>query len=72
MCFTSDHGDMMGDHGMWRKGYPYRGSAHVPLFLYGPGIPVGERIEESLSDRDIDVLQRAPTARNPRPHSATR
>ena len=34
--FTADHGDMMGDHYLWRKGYPYFGSAHVPMLLSWP------------------------------------
>ncbi|XP_064395752.1 arylsulfatase-like [Halichondria panicea] len=34
--FTSDHGDMMGDHFLWRKGYPYFGSARVPMLLSWP------------------------------------
>lgn len=41
VCFTSDHGDMMGDHGLWRKGLPYEGSAHIPLIIAGPGIAPG-------------------------------
>ena len=36
ICFTSDHGEMMGDHHLFRKGYPYEGSARVPLILRGP------------------------------------
>lgn len=36
ICFVSDHGEMMGDHHLWRKGYPYEGSARVPLILAGP------------------------------------
>jgi arylsulfatase len=36
VCFVSDHGEMMGDHHLWRKGYPYEGSARVPLILAGP------------------------------------
>ena len=34
--FTADHGDMMGDHYHWRKGYPYFGSASVPMLLRWP------------------------------------
>ena len=34
--FTADHGDMMGDHYLWRKGYPYFGSAHIPMILSWP------------------------------------
>ncbi|HKJ28132.1 MAG TPA: arylsulfatase [Anaerolineales bacterium] len=36
ICFVSDHGEMMGDHNMFRKGFPYEGSARVPLILVGP------------------------------------
>lgn len=36
ICFTSDHGEMMGDHHMYRKGLPYEGSARIPLILVGP------------------------------------
>ncbi len=36
VCFTADHGDMMGDHDLFRKSVPYEGSARVPLILAGP------------------------------------
>ena len=36
ILFTSDHGDMMGDHLLYRKTYPYEGSVHVPLILRWP------------------------------------
>jgi arylsulfatase len=36
ICFVSDHGEMMGDHHLFRKGLPYEGSARVPLILVGP------------------------------------
>ena len=40
-CFTSDHGEMLGDHDFFRKGLAYEGSAHIPLIFRGPGIPFG-------------------------------
>ena len=36
ILFTADHGDMMGDHYHWRKGYPYYGSANIPMLLSWP------------------------------------
>lgn len=35
--FVSDHGDMLGDHNLFRKALPYEGSAGVPLLVYDPG-----------------------------------
>lgn len=49
VCFTSDHGDMMGDHGLWRKGLPYQGSSSIPMIFQGPGIAAGQH-QESLMD----------------------
>ena len=36
LIFTSDHGDMVGDHHLWRKTYAYEGSARVPLMIVPP------------------------------------
>lgn len=36
ICFTADHGDMMGDHYHWRKTYPYQGSAGIPFIVKWP------------------------------------
>ena len=36
IVFTSDHGDMMGDHHMHRKCYAYEGSARIPMVIHYP------------------------------------
>jgi arylsulfatase len=36
IIFLADHGDMLGDHDLWRKTYAYEGSAHVPMLLRWP------------------------------------
>jgi len=41
IVFTSDHGDMLGDHECWQKRSFYEESVGVPLFLSGPGIDRG-------------------------------
>lgn len=42
IVFTSDHGDMLGDHYMIQKGVPWRQSLNVPLAIKAPGIePIG-------------------------------
>ncbi len=56
ICFTSDHGEMLGDHHMFRKGYPYEGSARIPLILKGPpnsGIVGNSACEQVCELRDV-------------------
>jgi len=36
IVFVADHGDMLGDHHLWRKSYAYQGSAHIPMILRWP------------------------------------
>jgi len=36
IIFTSDHGDMMGDHHLHRKTYAYEGSARIPFVIRYP------------------------------------
>ncbi len=36
ILYTSDHGDMLGDHHLWRKTYAYEGSARIPMLLRWP------------------------------------
>lgn len=38
IIFTSDHGEMLGDHGLLQKGCRfYEGAVHIPLILSWPG-----------------------------------
>jgi len=50
----SDHGDMLGDHHLWRKTYAYEGSARIPMLLRWPksmgmdnqrGLALGQPVE---------------------------
>ena len=52
VIYTSDHGDMMGEHGLWFKNAAYEWSSRVPWIITGPGIPQG-RIPEVVSLLDI-------------------
>jgi arylsulfatase A-like enzyme len=36
VVFTSDHGELLGDHYLWRKGHPLEASARVPFAIAGP------------------------------------
>ncbi len=54
IVFTSDHGDLCGEHGRLNKGVPYEGSARIPFLLYCPGkIDAGTVVNEALSCIDF-------------------
>jgi arylsulfatase A-like enzyme len=59
VLLTSDHGDQLGDYGLFGKGGPWQQSFHVPLILVAPGIGDGgtTRVVDELTE-SIDV---APT-----------
>jgi arylsulfatase A-like enzyme len=38
VVYTSDHGDMMGEHHLLQKGLPFEASARVPLLIHVPGM----------------------------------
>lgn len=35
ICFTTDHGDMLGNHGLWAKRLFYEYAANIPMILVG-------------------------------------
>ena len=54
IVFTSDHGDLCGEHGRLNKGVPYEGSARIPFLVRCPGqIPGGRIVHEALSCIDF-------------------
>jgi arylsulfatase A-like enzyme len=54
VVFTSDHGEMLGDHGMHSKMIFYEGSVHVPLLMRFPGrIKPGTFVDEPVSTMDV-------------------
>jgi arylsulfatase A-like enzyme len=40
IIFTSDHGEMLGDHHLFRKSLAYEGSTHVPFFITGRNVDI--------------------------------
>ena len=40
IIFCADHGEMLGDHGMYHKSVPYDPSIRIPLILRGPGVKI--------------------------------
>jgi len=54
VVFTSDHGDMLGSHGLLHKEHPYEESLRTPLILRMPGrIQAGRESEALVSGIDL-------------------
>lgn len=54
VVFTSDHGDMLGSHGVQRKQWPWDESVLIPLLMRGPGVPGGGcRSDTIISTVDV-------------------
>jgi choline-sulfatase len=52
VVFVSDHGDMLGERGLWFKMSFREGSSRVPLMIAGPGLEAG-RVETPVSTMDV-------------------
>lgn len=52
ILFVSDHGDMLGERGLWFKMSFLEGSARVPLMISAPQMPAG-LIEAPVSNIDV-------------------
>ncbi|MEQ4210306.1 sulfatase-like hydrolase/transferase [Actinopolymorpha sp. B9G3] len=60
ILFTSDHGDMLGDHRMWAKSVFYEGSANIPMILSAPA--GDDRVRQgSVDDRLVGLQDVMPT-----------
>lgn len=54
VVFSSDHGDMHGSHGVYKKQWPWNEAVKVPFAIRFPGVvPTGQRADTPLSVIDI-------------------
>lgn len=56
ILFTCDHGDMLGDHHLWRKTHAYEGSARVPMLVRWPASLTaarGQVLAQPVELRDV-------------------
>ena len=57
VVFTSDHGEMLGDHGLWAKRVFYEGSANVPMIVVGRAgderVPAGRVDARTVGHQDV-------------------
>ena len=59
IIYWTDHGEMLGDHGLWAKNSMYESSAAIPLIVAGPDVPVGHATRTPVSTLDCfpSILQ---------------
>jgi len=53
VIYMSDHGEHLGEHGLFNKETAYEGSVGVPLILAGPGLPAGRTVDRPVSLIDL-------------------
>ena len=54
VLFTTDHGDMLGNHGLYLKGpWPLEDLLRVNLIASGPGVVAGNVVDEPVSTLDL-------------------
>lgn len=56
IVYTSDHGELLGNRGLWCKSFMYEDSVGVPMIISGPGVPAGRTV-----DTNVNLVDVAPT-----------
>jgi choline-sulfatase len=51
--YTSDHGESLGEHGLWQKNTLYDVANHVPLIMAGAGLPAGSVVDAPVAHVDL-------------------
>jgi choline-sulfatase len=51
--YTSDHGESLGEHGLWLKNNMYDVATRVPLVMAGAGLPKNINIEAPVAHVDV-------------------
>ncbi len=53
VIFTSDHGEMMGERGMWFKQHFFEWAARIPFIVFAPGRFKPARVTQNISLIDL-------------------
>jgi choline-sulfatase len=70
VAYTSDHGDQLGERGLWWKHTFYEESVAVPLILSWPGrLPAGQRRPQVVNLIDVTATMLEALGAQPLPHA---
>jgi choline-sulfatase len=72
VIYTSDHGEMAGNRGLWCKSFMYRDSVDVPMIMAGPGVPPGATCDTEVSLVDIAATLDEAAGRTTDAHASLR
>ena len=73
IVYSSDHGEQVGEHGLWWKQTFYEDSVRVPALLSWPGrLPTGGRCDRVVSALDLNATMIDALESPPLPHSRGR
>jgi len=73
IIYTSDHGEQVGEHGLWWKQTFYEEAVRVPTILSWPGVlPAGERCDRVVSSLDLNATMLDALGAPPLPRSEGR
>lgn len=56
IIFTADHGEMMGERGMWYKQHFFEWASKIPLIIYAPN-----RFKPSKINKNVSLINLLPT-----------
>jgi len=68
VVYTSDHGEMLGENGLWLKNVLFENAARVPLIMAGGGLPRGKTVSAPVAHVDMvaTMLELAGVPRDPK------
>jgi choline-sulfatase len=68
IVYTSDHGEMLGENGLWFKNVLLENAARVPLIMVGAGMPRGKTVNTPVMHVDMvaTMLELAGLPRDPK------